>query len=458
MPLKSYDELKPTQRWVRRQLLWREVTRAERRIRCPLSEIMPPQKPAVTALLHLPTSMRKRIRSVKGLQIPGERAFNTLKRSLSLTQATETATFPGGAYVTDPVGLVSRLLRQAESKLVVVGGDTGDKITKLGVTYVDKSMQRFACLLVYAGKDDYEDLGSLREPGLTPFKGESALFSSIFAVFQHFIETMSAFLNGDWPFINTLLGLKNASALHPCPICRISSSNLLGTAGYRNAGDRHSRHLDRDELVSIASDRIVPTPLHVFLGISNRIILEAFSELFGKEEVEQLLPRITTIHSAGCGGVSDVFQLNGPEIRKWLKRKCSAALCAPSASAEQRATHSVLSRWLEKLHDHLLHKKEWEPKEIEDWRAAVTDIQQNWCRETHSDAFPKLHMLRHTLEFAERYRFLGQASEAQIESFHFQFKTLFHTQHRNMSYNEPERLRRCLADAALRAVQPLVLA
>lgn len=419
---------------------------------------MLPQKPAAAALVHLPTSTRERIRSVVGLKIPGEKAMIALKRSLSLTHATETATFLGGAYVTDPVGLVSRLLRGAGSTLLVVGGDTGDHITKLGVTYVDKGTQRFACLLVYAGKDDYEDLGSLREPGLTPFKGDSAQFLSIFAVFQHFIDTMRAFLNGDWPFINTLLGLKNASALHPCPICRISSSNFLGAAAYRNAGDRHSRHLDRDELVSIASDRIVPTPLHVFLGISNRIILEAFSELFGKEQVEQQLPRATTIHSAGCGGKSDVFQLNGPEIRKWLKRRCSAALCGPSATAEQRATHSVLSRWLGQLHDHLLHKSEWELEEIEDWRAAVNDIQQNWCREARDNAFPKLHMLRHTLEFAERYRFLGRASEAQIESFHFQFKTLFHVQHRNLSHNESERLRCCLADASLRAVQPLLLA
>ena len=38
---------------------------------------------------------------------------------------------------------------------------------------------------------------------------------------------------------------------------------------------------------AISSDRIVPTPLHLFLGISNRIILDAFSELFSKELVEE---------------------------------------------------------------------------------------------------------------------------------------------------------------------------
>ena len=122
----------------------------------------------------------------------------------------------------------------------------------------------------------------------------------------------------------------------------------------------------------------------------------------------------------------------------------------PDAS---RATFSVLKRWLESLHHHLLHKREWTPKQIEDWRAAVDDIQSNWQTETSQKPFPKLHMLKHSLEFAERHRFLGRASEAQIESFHAQFNALFHKQHRNMSGNTSERLRRSLADAALRAAQ-----
>lgn len=65
-------------------------------------------------------------------------------------------------------------------------------------------------------------------------------------------------------------------------------------------------------------------------------------------------------------------------------------------------------------------------------------------------------MLLHSLEFAEHHRFLGRASEAQIESYHYQFKLLFNEQHLNMAHNQPERLRRCLADTTLRAAQPLI--
>jgi hypothetical protein len=265
-----------------------------------------------------------------------------------------------------------------------------------------------------------------------------------------------------WTFINTVRGLKNASATHPCPICTISSSNLFGDAQYRKLNSSQSRNRDHDCLLIIDSVRVVPTPLHLFLGISNRIILDVFSELFSKELVEETLEKVKTIHSAGCGGKSDIFQLNGPEIRKWLKKDCTTALRAAaekenSLTADQKSTYSILKRWLEELHKYLLHKKEWEPKEIEDWRAVVNDIQKNWCETTSQAAFPKLHMLKHSLEFAERNRFLGRASEAQIESYHYQFKKLFNEQHLNMSHDEPERLRRCLADTTLRAIQPILL-
>ena len=213
--------------------------------------------------------------------------------------------------------------------------------------------------------------------------------------------------------------------------------------------------------LTIQPERIVPTPLHLFLGISNRIILDVFSELFSKELVEETLKGVTTVHSAGCGGKSDLFDLNGPEISKFIKKKSSDTLRATAEKehelcANQKSTYSTLQRWLENLHNHLLHKVDWTAKDIEDWRAAVDDIQQNWLIETDQKPFPKLHMLRHSLEFAERNRFLGRASEAQIESYHASFNALFHKQHRNQSSNTAERLRRSLADTTLRAVQPFL--
>jgi hypothetical protein len=222
----------------------------------------------------------------------------------------------------------------------------------------------------------------------------------------------------------------------------------------------HSFIRTHSPLLTIPPERIVPTPLHLFLGISNRIILDAFSELLGKEHVQSALTAITTVHSAGCGGKSDLYDLNGPEISKWIKKQCSASVLAAAApsslSAATRATHSILTRWLQQLHHCLLHSNDWTAADIDAWRTAVQDIHSNWRVETRINAFPKLHMLHHAVDFAERHRFLGRASEAQIESTHATFNTLFHKQHRNQSSNTAERLRRSLADATLRAVQPFI--
>lgn len=438
----------------------------------PLDAIHSPAAPSPADVLHLSTAERERVRTIPSLHIPAERTIIKCKKKLAVTHATETGSFAG-----DPLALVSVLC--AQSSFLAVGGDAGDGITKLGVTYgrpgpvsfrklpngkVKKrhsSTQHFAPLLVHKGSDKYDD-HPLTASGFTPFTGDSTAFPHIFAVLQHLIDTRAAFLNGDWPFINAVLGLMAPSATHPCPICIVSHNNYLHSSRYRTERDRQSLHPDQPALLKINPERIVPTPLHLFLGISNRIILEVFSELLGKEVVEETLKQVTTIHSAGSGGKSDLYDLNGPEIRKWLKKDCCSTLLAAAArngslAAATRATFSILRRWLQQLHDHLLHKDDWEPDDIEAWRAAVDDIWQNWRAETHQDAFPKLHMLKHSLEFAERHRFLGRASEAQIESFHYEFKRLYHEHHLNMAHNEPERLRRCLADATLLAVQPILL-
>ena len=176
-------------------------------------------------------------------------------------------------------------------------------------------------------------------------------------------------------------------------------------------GDKHSVDSTHSPLLLISPERIVPTPLHLFLGISNRIILDAFSELLGKDRVEAALKTVTTVHSAGCSGKSDLYDLHGPEISKWIKRECSTTLLAAIADvpAAVKASHSVLSRWLQQLHHCLLRSDDWSAADIDAWRTVVVDIHQHWCAETAQNPFSKLHMLHHSVEFAERHRFLGRA-------------------------------------------------
>lgn len=316
-------------------------------------------------------------------------------------------------------------------------------------------------IAIYEGSDGWEQLNHLTHELEPPFKGDSVSFPHIFAVLQHLIDTRNAFLNGDWCFINSILGLMSPSATHPCPICIVGKNNLINTSRYRTPSDKHSIDRTHTPLLTINPDHIVPTPLHLFLGISNRIILDALKEILGESVVLEAVKSIKTVHTAGCTGLSDLYDLNGPEISKFIKKECStdiitSAVASSSTSTSTKASYSVLSRWLKQLHHSLLHSNNWTTTDIDAWRSAVNDIHQHWQQETHSSAFPKLHMLHHTIDFAERYRFLGKVSEAQIESFHATFNELFHKHHHNMSNNTGERLRRCLADATLHSVQPLI--
>jgi hypothetical protein len=457
---RSYDTLGPTQKRERRKQARAAVNEVLDHIGCPLTAIQPTPTPSPADLIHLPTSVREQIRSVPSLHIPCEQTMIKCKQELASSHATETGTFANGAYLTDPVRFVSVLC--AQSPFIAVGGDAGGGHTKLGVTYSIDQKQHFAALLVKQGSDKYDDLNQLTAPGLTPFQYDSAAFPHIFAVLQHLINTNNAFLNGDWLFINAVLGLMRPSSRHPCPICIVSHKNYLHAARYRTPADKHS-HSGNPTLLTIPPERIVPTPLHLFLGISNRIILDAFAELFGEPAVLEAVQCIKTVHAAGCGGVSDLHELNGPEISKWIKRQSNSSLLTASAASSSppsdatKATHSILCRWLQQLHHCLLHCGDWAPADIDAWRNTVNDIHQHWQEETAAEAFPKLHMLHHTIDFAERHRFLGRASEAQIESFHATFNALFQKQHRNLASNTTERLRRCLADATLTAMQPIIV-
>ena len=121
-----------------------------------------------------------------------------------------------------------------------------------------------------------------------------------------------------------------------------------------------------------------------------------------------------------------------------------------------KANRDKMQMWLEKLHEFLLKskkkKKLWDSTELWKFRQFLDDIYKNWQSTTRDRPFPKLHMLRHAVEFAEKHHILGAASEAQIESFHFRFNSLYEVRHRNMSLNPKERVRRCLADSVLSLV------
>ena len=131
---RPYDTLRPTQKWERRTRAQQGVAEVLQRHGVPHEAIQPRQEPSSADVLHLTTAERERFRTVPHVHLPCEQTIAACKQQLAASHATETGTFAGGAYITDPVRFVSVLC--AQSSLLVVGGDTGDGLTKLGVTYL----------------------------------------------------------------------------------------------------------------------------------------------------------------------------------------------------------------------------------------------------------------------------------------------------------------------------------
>jgi hypothetical protein len=323
----------------------------------------------------------------------------------------------------------------SKSSYICIGGDYGGGISKIGITYTNSDHRiAFAPIIAYDGKDDWLDLETLvinnNDTMKITFSGASSTFNNIYDLLQYVIDhsNKNVFLNGDWVFVNNILGLKSAAATHPCLICIVNKNNLLSTPSYR-LNYTLSQHDIALPLLPIDSSRIVPTPLHVLLGVCNRIIsdvLKAEENMYG------------TVHTAGCGGKSDVFGYVGPEINKYLRA---------NENSDQ-----VLIQWMIKLENFLLCAITWDDDDIAAFEEVVKDVKTNWVRHTNINPFPKLHMLLHGPQFAKRWHMLGYVSESQLEALHAVFNQLYHRHHFNKAHDDGERIRRCLADIAVKKV------
>ena len=441
-------------------------------LKIPPEALVPPPTTPPAELLHLPTAVRNSIRTIPSINIPCEKQMNKLKKELAVTHGTATKKFtlhqPGkppihGSFISDPITLFRKFILTVNVRFAV-GGDTGAGQTKLGVTYSRNDVQYFISFLNYEGMDDVDCMHALAHEAITIFTGESAVYPHIFALLQHLLDSHpNSVLNGDWCFINVVRGIMGPCATHPCPICVVGKKNFIGVAARpRITGDPFSRDPFYPHLLDVPPERVVPTPLHVCLGISNYILSDGLTAIFNEKLVADVVQTVKTTHSPGHGGRGDYFALNGQEISKFLDRDCFTAVRTAAAASGMVITRQIdarldrLKRWMWELHNNLLHARTWTDDEISHWRIVVDEIQQG-CKEfINKNPFPKLHMLSHTVEFAVANHYLGKLGESQIESYHATFNRIYE-RHKNSSHHTPERMRRSHADLTLCAIQPLLL-
>ena len=239
---------------------------------------------------------------------------------------------------------------------------------------------------------------------------------------------------------------------------------LSEEAKSRLHGNQHSRR--HPALLKVNHWLVVPTPLHVFLGITNRLIEKGLAKKLDQATLAALIGRTKTKHVPGNTGAADYHDMNGRELTRFIKRAHHwLMLPEPSQSA---ATSTVwhcsdpavatMVGWMRRLRESLLTAGQLDGDQITSLRTLHSDINRNWCKVTGDKFFPKLHMLRHCAGFALQHRILGAVAESQIESYHAAYNLLLNRSHRNKAHQPHEAMRHALADASVRAVQPLLLA
>jgi len=450
---KPWSQLQHSARWNRRK----EAVDACHRIGIPPTEVIANAgRLRVGTVLHLRRSIRDKLRTIPHLRLPAEQTIRRCKELLARVVGTRTESFvlqgKHGAYVTDPVHLVAAL--RGSSPFLCVGGDKGSQFTKLGVTFINAANKaHFAAVVIYEGNDSLEWLCLLQDPSALAFEGDTsaAHHTNIYAYFQQLIN-QGAFLNGDWKFISAVLALMGPAASYPCPKCVVSKQRFRMIDEPRdssiNSALQNSGALAVPPLLKIKADHIVPTPLHVYQGIGNRILDNMLVRAFKKPRVDEEIAKLKSIHAPGNGGKSDLYKLNGVELSRFIKKETILNMVKATPDLEQGLKSRLITahHFLFGISRFLLKSGYWHPEEIFLFKKLVQHIVKQWHFVTRDHLFPKMHMLLHCAEFAEQWKFLGSAAESQIESSHAEFNRYYNVSHINKAKDPAVRVKRSLSD------------
>lgn len=387
------------------------------------------------------------------------------------------------AYITDPMTLLNHfetVTANITHWRCVVGLDKGGDLTTLGITYPTDRLERgqvvwdYCPFILSTAGDDWDGL-CIMESDQFHFTGHSRGFSNYCQVFQKILNDRNGLFCADWNGTNATFGYSTASASHPCFACTVHLRNLLTIAPPRTDTQvalntlyvlEHPSTVPNMNLsmvrlphLTLPCTNIVPTPLHVFLGLCNRLV-NSFERFTSVEFISNL--KAEARGHAQVTGLSDIRNLNGPQLSKWIKRGYVNRV-VEEYLRQQNGTKFPVStvirirkagEWMKELHDYLLHRRTWTEEDVMKFGQLKDSMWRDWTKITGDGPIPKLHMLQHCVEFAARHRVLGRYSEAQLESSHADANRAFEKVHMNVIHKPLERLRRTLVTLVTKQLSP----
>ena len=202
-------------------------------------------------------------------------------------------------------------------------------------------------------------------------------------------------------------------------------------------------------------DRIVPLPLHIFLGLGNQLVQLVQDELEeGDDEVDFAVfvasCKATPADIYGAEKRSAAQTLNGGELKRIIHSPEFSDFIEHVADEEISVFLFVLLEALLQVSRFLLSPERLTRREVSDFTRLVIFIGDVWHR-NNDVVKPKVHMLSHCAEFARQHRGLGAYNESPIESSHHDVHLTFE-RHSNCGCNTPLKERRAQSDIAQRRV------
>jgi hypothetical protein len=458
---RAADDLRPTEKNKRIRMLQMLKKNLEHNAGITFEEagLMKP-KISMNEAVQFSQPIRHSIRKViKAIRVPSTNTVNCKLKQWTVEYGTETASFQPesgltGAYICDPLKLVDVMTN--ERGKFVVSGDKGGDWLKFGVIYRnDEDKSKFLCLLVVKADESIETFNALTQPNVTLFVRNSSRFDNIKQVLQYFLSEKQALFVSDYKLMDLVIALKQAGTIWPCPKCIVSVDNLFAVGRTRRTTDKHSRH-EYEPFLNINVNKLVPLPLHVMLGFTNKM-LKVVKLKMGIDIVVDVCKsaKIKTEHRRGGGGMADLKDLNGPEIRRWHKKKCFLLLIERTSNIKIIKMLRKFDIWSPAVAQFCSQTSPWSPQQYDQFDQLFTDIKNTWTSLTDCPPTPKMHVLQHFPDFARENGSVGKWSESPIESFHWIFDYWMKHHH----FNEPnasEQARKSLVGSLIPLVAPII--